>query len=304
MSDPNSPTNQNPDYSQPVLKSVLHPSDFSAGSLTAFQHALKAALVAKSKLTILQLSTKVSEAWTEFPGVRETLERWGLLTPGSPQSAILQLGIDLHEVVARDENPVKSVLGQLETNPADLIVLATHTHQDRATWLGRMVTEPIARRSGQMTLFIPDRAAGFVSALDGSLVLERILIPIAAQPLPQPALAAAARLAVRLQRPQGTFFLLHVGEPDAMPVVQCPEVPGWQWKTITRTGDVIQGIADAADKEAADLIVMATDGRNGFLDALRGSHSERLLRNARWPLLTVPQGSLAEEALLQSRATR
>ena len=60
-----------------------------------------------------------------------------------------------------------------------------------------------------------------------------------------------------------------------------------------RTGDVINGILDVAEKEAADLIVMATDGRNGFLDALRGSHSERVLRKARWPLLTISEGSLA-----------
>jgi len=91
----NSPSNQNPDYTQPVLQSVLHPSDFSAGSLTAFQHALKAALVAKSRLTILHLSPEVAAAWTEFSGVAETLERWGLLPPGSRKSALPQLGIEV-----------------------------------------------------------------------------------------------------------------------------------------------------------------------------------------------------------------
>jgi nucleotide-binding universal stress UspA family protein len=60
---------------------------------------------------------------------------------------------------------------------------------------------------------------------------------------------------------------------------------------------VIHGIVDAASKEAVDLIVMSTDGRNGFLDALRGSHSERVLRNAPCPLLTVPENSLAAGAL-------
>jgi nucleotide-binding universal stress UspA family protein len=78
-----------------------------------------------------------------------------------------------------------------------------------------------------------------------------------------------------------------------MPVVQCPEVPGWEWKKLSQTGDVIHGIVDSAAKTAADLIVMATDGRHGFLDALRGSHSERVLRHAVAPMLTVPVGSLA-----------
>jgi len=287
----------NPDYTVPVLDSILLASDFSAGSLTAFHHALKGALMAKSKFTILHVSPEAAAAWTDFPGVRETLERWGLLPANSPKSAVPQLGIDVRKAIARDANPVKSVVGYLETHPADLIVLATHTHEGRASWLRQSVAEPIARQSGQMTLFIPDHIPGCVSALDGSVSLNRILIPIAAQPRPQPAVAAAVRLAVRLQRPNGTFLLLHVGEAGAMPVVQCPEVPGWEWKKVTRTGDVIQGIVDTASQEAVDLIVMSTDGRNGFLDALRGSHSERVLRNSPCPLLTIPERSLASGAL-------
>src|SRR5258706_15526935 len=164
--------NQKPDYTKAVLQSVLHPSDFSAGSLTAFQHALKAAIVARSRLTILHLSPKVAESWMEFSGVGETLERWGLLPPGSPKTSLPQLGIEFHEVVASSDNPVKAVLRHLDANPADLIVLATHSSPEKVTWLRQTVTEPIARRSGQMTLFIPDGAAGFVSALDGSIILN------------------------------------------------------------------------------------------------------------------------------------
>jgi len=48
----------------------------------------------------------------------------------------------------------------------------------------------------------------------------------------------------------------------------------------------------------ADLIVMATDGRNGFLDGLRGSHSERILRYGAAPLLTIPIGSRISRHLI------
>jgi len=138
---------------------------------------------------------------------------------------------------------------------------------------------------------------GFVSAGDGSVSLDRILMPIASRPDPQTAVAAAARLVARLQRPRGTFTLLHIGESDTMPAVQCPDAPGWEWKKVTCTGDVIQGILGTSRKESADLIVMSTDGRNGFQDALRGSHSERVLRSATCPLLTIPEGSLVGGAL-------
>ena len=36
------------------------------------------------------------------------------------------------------------------------------------------------------------------------------------------------------------------------------------------------------------LIALTTDGRNGFLDALRGSHSERILQKAPCPLFVIP----------------
>jgi nucleotide-binding universal stress UspA family protein len=68
------------------------------------------------------------------------------------------------------------------------------------------------------------------------------------------------------------------------------EVPGWAWKKEIRSGEVIEGIVNTAKDGAADLIMMSTDGRNGFLDGLRRSHSERVVRYGAAPLLTVLVG--------------
>src|SRR5262245_10999994 len=114
----------------PILQHVFHPSDFSVASETAFAHALKAALIAKATLTIFHVSPDQRENWTDFPGVRQTLERWGILSKNSPKSAVPELGIQVSKVSARDRDPVKSVLGFLEHHPCDLIVLATQ--QDKA----------------------------------------------------------------------------------------------------------------------------------------------------------------------------
>jgi nucleotide-binding universal stress UspA family protein len=272
----------------PLIESVLHPTDFSEGSKVAFYHALKAALLAKSELTLLHVSPDGSSEWTNFPGVRETLERWQLLPKDSPRAAVAQLGIDVRKIVARQSDPVEAVLGYLETHPAELIVLATHQREGRVRWLDKSVAEPVARRAEELTLFIPGDSEGFISAEAGSVSLSNILIPIASSPRPQPSLDAAARLVSGLKAPAGTFTLVHVGQTDSFPSVSCPEVSGWEWKKELRTGNVIQTIVDASNDVDADLVVMATDGRNGFLDGLRGSHSERVLRLISMPLLTVP----------------
>jgi len=72
---------------------------------------------------------------------------------------------------------------------------------------------------------------------------------------------------------------------------------GWQWKKTTKKGEVINVILQTAQEISSDLIVMSTDGRNGFLDALRGTHSERVLHGSPCPLLAIPTGGFVASAL-------
>ncbi len=274
-----------------LIKSVLHPTDFSEASLVAFNHALRVAMLAQSKLTLLNVSGDRPSTWADFPGIRETLERWGTLPKGSPRSAVGEIGIDARKVVASENEPVDAVMRYLHEHPADLIVLATSQRDGKVRWLGKSVAEPVARKAGEMTLLIPGDVEGFVSGRDGSVNLTKILVPVAETPNPQAAINTAALLVRKLNSPQGAFILMHVGTANTMPACRYPEIPGWTWDKEVRTGEVIGSIVNAAKEHKVGLIVMATDGRNGFLDGIRGSHSERVLRHGAAPLLTVPMGS-------------
>jgi nucleotide-binding universal stress UspA family protein len=281
----------------PILQHVFHPSDFSAASETAFAHALKASLIAKATLTVFHVSPDREENWTEFPGVRQTLERWGILPKNSPKSAVPDLGIKIKKVIAQDKDPVESVLKFLERHPTDLIVLATQQDKGHVLWLEKSVAKPVARKSHQMTLFIPAGVKGFVSLQDGSVSLKNILIPVAPVPKAQPAIQAAVRLAQRLNCPTGQFTLLYVGDDSEMPEVSGPELPGWEWTKMSQKGDITEVILQTARGMEADLIVMSTEGRRGFLDALRGSNSEQVLRRCTCPLLAIPIKSWASSVL-------
>lgn len=272
----------------PIIKNILHPSDFSQASETAFVHALKAALIAKSALTLIHVSPDVESHWMEFPAVRKTLERWGKIAPNSPRSAVPKLGIKVDKVMAQHRDPVKSVLGYLKGHPADFIVLATRQENGRVRWLQKSISKPLARKSKLSTLFIPQGVKGFVSKLDGSVSLNRILIPVARTPRPQPAIQAAVRTAVRLNSPGGVFTLLHVGDEGSMPAIRRPTVQGWHWETVFAKGKLLQEVLGTAKATKADLIVMTTEGRHGFLDALQGSHTEQVIAQAGCPVLAVP----------------
>jgi nucleotide-binding universal stress UspA family protein len=274
------------------VKSIFHPSDFSEASAIAFVHALKIALVAGARLTMLHIDEDSNTEWHDFPGVRDTLERWQLIPKGSPRSAVAKLGIDINKVIASSNDPVKACLSFLEKHPEDLIVLAVRQHDGPLRWLEKSVGKPIARAAAQMTLFIPHGVEGFVSRDDGSISLRNILIPVTSKPRPQPSVEAAVRLIRSLQLPAGVVTLLHVGSAAEMPSLRLPTDTAWTWNRMASAGEPADVILKTATELRADLIVMTTDGPDGFLDGLRGTTSERVLRKARCPVVNLPVGSM------------
>ena len=81
------------------------------------------------------------------------------------------------------------------------------------------------------------------------------------------------------------------------PMVEVTVDEARRTKDDAKAGDVIETIVATARGTRADLIVMTTDGRNGFLDALRGTHSERVLRAAPCPLLAIPATAFVAQRL-------
>jgi nucleotide-binding universal stress UspA family protein len=245
--------------------------------------------MANGRLTILHTGKENSgDDWTEFPRVRRTLERWEMLPPNNPKDAIYSLGLDVQKVAVPHSDPVKGILHYLGKHPHDLIVLATHQHDGFDRWTHKQVAEPIARHSGEMTLFIPHGVDGFVSVDDGTVNLRNILIPVDYSPDPQIAIDGAVSLAYALECHRMIFTLLHVGEEERFPNVITPQREMWRWRKIYGQGSIEQQILEAANENHADLIVMATQGHHGFLDALRGSTTERIVRNSECPVLAIP----------------
>ena len=278
----------------PLVRSVFHPSDFSAASENAFAHALAVSLLRKTDLTILHAEEKrkfAAEEWTQFPAVRTILERWGVLEAGKPHSALLkELSIHLRQVNLLSRNPLRTIMDYLVSNPTDLIVLATEGREGLARWMRRSLAEQVARKSKTMTLFVPKAVRGFVSLDDGTISMRNILIPVSDDPNPQAALVMAARAARLADGGTVKISLLRVGGQGSMPAMELPNDPHWTWETIHQQGEIDEEILKAANELTADMIVMVTKGHDGILDALRGSTTEKIVRQAPCPVLAVPDG--------------
>jgi nucleotide-binding universal stress UspA family protein len=275
----------------PFVSSIFHPSDFSEASLDAFAHALAIALVRQTELTILHSGADFlgADEWTKFPAVRKTLERWGLLAPGSPRSAIFdELKVRIKKVNLRKLSPLAASLEYLEKHPTDLIVLSTAGREGPPRWIRPSKAESLARHTGILALFVPEGGRGFISAEDGELNLRTILIPVDHSPSPDTAITYATRAATALRGDDPVeIVLLHVGEGE-VPQVLLPESADYSFRVEQRSGDVTDAITTLADEIQANLIVMATHGHDDFLDVLRGSVTEQALRRAPCPLLAVP----------------
>lgn len=277
----------------PLVRSVLHPTDFSDASDRAFAHALAIALLRQTDLTILHVSeeSRVNVDWSSFPQVRNTLERWNLLEPGSARSAIYEkLSVQVRKIAVHGRNPSRAAIEHLNRQPHDLVVLATEGSKGGADWLYRSEAEAIARGSGAMTLFVPGRShRGLVCLENGDLSLDNILIAIDGAIDFMAAIEFSRRAAEIIGDGDVAITLLHVGD-HMPPIPELPKEPGWTWRTVLRHGPPVESILAAAEELTADLIVMTTNGRDTLNQALSGSTTERVLRNANCPVLAVPDG--------------
>lgn len=275
------------DHKIPFVRSIFHPSDFSPASELAFAHALAIALFRKTQLVIMHARRGRQEDWSRFPAVRKTLARWNLLEPGIHASEVFRrLGVSAVKVSMQGD-PVRASLQQIEKQQPELVVLATRASQGLPRWLKPSVAQAIAHRTSAMTLFVPRGCRGIVST-DGVIQLRRILLPVDHQPDPQEALIRAVRAAEAFGDDVVEIVLLHVNSGD-FPSLRRPSSESCIWKETRSGGDAASAILHAA-QEDVDLIIMATEGRRGILDALRGSVTDCVARSAPCPVLAIPAG--------------
>lgn len=272
---------------------IAHPTDLTQEGEFAFYHALRLAVAAQARLDILHVDKDAHAVqWEAFPSIRGTLERWSIPLPEAWASNGNQAD-QVAKIAAYGTEPVHPLLKFIDENLPDLMVIATHRRAGLDRLLHREIAQKVARSRALPSLFVPYGDEGFVSPTHGRVHLENVLLPIDWLPQPQPAIDTAREL-VRICGARDTrFHLLHVAESlSDFPDLETPkETAGendWTWHRETRSGDVVETILHFAENVAADLVVMVTQGHDGFLDALRGSTTERVLQGLACPLLAVP----------------
>lgn len=272
-------------------KVILHPTDFSPASDLALAHALRLAITNQAELRIFHVVDEVDEEdWAKFPSVREILSKWGMIPENADRSAVTALGVNIEKVIGTGKSVVESIERYCTLNPIDMVILATEGRDGIAAWLKPSTSERIATQIAPMmipVLFVPDHCKGCVSVETGHVNMEHILIPVDHEPDSGAAVDAGLRALTAYGIAKSRLTLLHIGAGSKFPRVEIAE-DTWEVQRVAREGSPAAEILAVANESRADLIIMVTAGTHGWLDAIRGSTTEQVIREAKCPVLAMP----------------
>jgi nucleotide-binding universal stress UspA family protein len=261
-----------------MIRSIAHPTDLSPQGVAAFEHALSLALANRCRLDVLHVDEPGEQSgWAEFPQVRQTLQRWGVLPPGSTVEAIATItGVAVRKVGIHDHDPVEGMTRYLDEHHADLIVMASHGRAGIDRLFNGSVSAELVQAARVPTLILGPASRPFVDPANGGVNIGRILVPVDHDPDPREAVVLLERIAGNLA---AELDFVHVGSNP-------PDLPEARDRLRTLEGPVVETLI--AEAGAASVVAMPMAGASGLADALRGSTTERVVREVTCPVLALP----------------
>ncbi|RME22551.1 MAG: universal stress protein [Deltaproteobacteria bacterium] len=274
-----------------LVRSIALPTDLADGCEFIFSHGLAIALHARASLHLIHVHPEGSPAvyWDQLPAVRSLLQRWGRIAPGAGPEQIQQLGIHVVLDDVSDDDPVDGTRSRIGVLRPDLLILGTHRRRGLDKLIHGSVAERIHRASSLPTLFLGHGEPGFVDPSSGRIALRRVVVPTGQDLSPAEALGIAAAWLPQLGPGPFDITLVHAGA--RFPGPPPPPPPGLEAsvrQVAHNLGDVVAAVIAEIELEKADLVVMATHGRDSWLDRIVGTKTESVVRWADTPVLVLP----------------
>lgn len=269
---------------------ILVTTDFTTASEQAFYHALAFAVSKQARLTLLHTGSesRSSVPWEKFPGVRDTLTKWGLLSADAPRAAVIeQLKLDVAKMAMRDDNPREGITDYLRRHPTDLLVMASEGRHGFTRLFSSSVAETVCRRTRSHTLMLPKRGTGFVDSETGQARLERILCIVDPATDPRQAFAYLTQWLPAFGGREVDVIVVAMNDNHELDAV-LPEPPGQYWRYQQAQGDIKQRTTSAVNDADADLVAIITRKPRGLVTRIRDNLIDVVLKELRLPLLSVP----------------
>lgn len=295
-----------------AVKTILFPTDFSALADTALDYALALAEEHGAVLHMLHAvvlhADDPNDPAHHFPDAAEIearLEEVAELRMVERLEDRQVAGVEVVRAQRRGVSVAPVILEYADSIHADVIVMSTHGRRGLSHAIIGSVTEEVVRLSPRPVLTIRGSEEGPVPTK-----IERVLVPVDFSPHSE----TAVRNAIEVCRTYGSrLHLVHVFEQPVTPEVYLGggSVFGLDFsrqeaslrqaladlarrmgaddsaELHLREGRAVSGILATAEEISADLIVIATHGLGGLTHVLLGSVTDKVVRRAPCPVLTV-----------------
>ncbi len=261
---------------------IAYTTDLSGDDAAAFLHACALSAVSGSRLvTVHGNAPATTEA--QLPDAGVISARWG---------APIAHDRMCHECC---DDVTDTVIDAIRRIGAQLVVTGTHARHGISALIHPSVGAAVARNVDVPTLIVPNDGRGFVDAATGALQLHRVVVPAGSRAEALAGLSAARAFLDLARLAAVELVVVHAwSDGDAHKDFELSDLPVTVSQSRGRLEDVVVA---AANERGAGLIVMVSRGHDGVLDALRGSHTEHVIRDARCPVLSVPIGHSSRKEL-------
>jgi len=279
-----------------ALSSVLHATDFSPPSEVALDYAALIAGAYDARLDLLHAHRM--ELPPYFTPEQNAELKHQLAAARESITEHLQALVDARvppevrtELLVADEFPTEAILETVEDRGSGMVVLGSHGRTGLSRALMGSVSEQVLREIHVPLLITRSPSEGEATA---PAAITHLLCSIDYTPHSLKAVELAASMAGKLG---AQLTVLHAveraGDEAAERDRVCSWVPGTlgatcEWQVTIKHGNPAEQIVSAALDDGADLIVVGGLHRSFFRASVLGSTTERVVRHAHCPVLTVP----------------
>jgi nucleotide-binding universal stress UspA family protein len=286
-----------------MFDTILFPTDGSDGAEESFEHVLALAADHDATVTVLNVADTTRDSVTQIQGqVIDTLERDGERIVQETAARASDRGVSTVTEVLQGE-PYSTIVDYAQARDIDLIVMPTHGRRGLERFLLGSTTERVVRRSDVPVLTIrPDDDVrvrypyrNVLVPTDGSypageaLELAFDVVDVADAALHLLSMVDVASLGVDVR----TDLAMDSLEASANEIVDTAASTASDAgvtpasKRVEFGTSVARVVRSTIEERDVDLVVVGTHGRTGLDRYVLGSVTEKLIRMAPVPVLTV-----------------
>jgi len=295
------------------IKRILVPTDLSPQAVASLQFARFFAERFSSTLTLLNVDPivfPVEEAGTDIQIYVATrpdhLAKLQDEVRAYAECALQGIPYTIATVIG---DPAPTIIREEEEVDADLVIMATHGLRGWRRLILGSVTERVIR-GGNCPVLSVNRNEGRLRTSDP---VRKILCPINFSDVARASLEYASQLAAAFDC---ELDIIHVVEEGARTLLTTTNenIRGWidpavqnrcTFRQIVLRGGAAERVLDCAEDLGADLIVIGAQHKRFRDETIIGTTTERLVRFARIPVLSVPRrvptAAVHEEPVLVGR---